>query len=99
MKIRKRQGYYEVFCSWWPLPGFTAITLYPFIFYKGIPSLKIQAHELVHIRQVKAMGCVRFYLTYLLYWIRYGYADIPFEVEAYTDRRVLEASSTEKVKL
>jgi len=39
-------------------------------------------HELVHVAQIKRMGMVKFYLTYLAQWLRYGYHDMPLEREA-----------------
>lgn len=59
-----------------------AITIAPFIFYNGVMSEELKRHELVHIEQVKRLGWIRFYLTYLWYIARYGYKNNPFEVEA-----------------
>jgi hypothetical protein len=39
-------------------------------------------HELCHVEQVKRLGSVKFFVLYLLYSIRYGYVNNPFEVEA-----------------
>lgn len=43
---------------------------------------QLYRHELEHCYQVKRLGILRFYATYLWYQIRYGYKKNPFEVEA-----------------
>lgn len=40
-------------------------------------------HELVHIRQIDRDGPVVFAVKYLYWLARYGYANNPYEVEAY----------------
>ncbi len=42
----------------------------------------ILAHELEHREQMKRLGLLRFYVTYLRQWRRYGYRNMPLEVEA-----------------
>lgn len=76
------------------LLGIRAITLYPLILFAGSQnqvSEKLYRHELEHIYQVKRLGIVRFYFSYLqsylkLRWNGKGhqlaYWEIPFEVEA-----------------
>lgn len=63
------------------------ITLYPFIFIRFSESDErtpiLLKHELIHIEQIYRMGVIKFYLTYIWYWLRYGYRDNPYEVEAY----------------
>jgi len=82
MKIR------EVICRRWFLGKHTkAITLYPFIFFNGWPTPTIRSHEQVHVDQIRRMGVVRFYLTYLWYTIRFGYRNNPLETEAYKKQR------------
>jgi len=39
-------------------------------------------HELEHCYQVKRMGRIKFYATYLWLWIKGGYDSHPYEVEA-----------------
>jgi hypothetical protein len=39
-------------------------------------------HELCHVKQVRSLGAVKFTLKYILYSIRFGYINNPFEVEA-----------------
>lgn len=72
-----------------------AITLYPFIlttFKQGQTPKWIINHELIHVGQIRHVGVVRFYLSYLCYYfaglIRFGnhrqaYHQIPWEIEAF----------------
>jgi hypothetical protein len=69
--------------KWFPFPGFSAITIWPFIFYKGEISESILNHELIHARQQKELLLVGFYLVYLVEWVFKGYDRISFEKEAY----------------
>lgn len=53
--------------------GIKAITLYPFIFYaKGKRTPCVEAHEAVHVQQIREMGFLRFYLTYIMLSFKYG---------------------------
>ena len=89
MKIR------QVFGSRLVPPGADAITLYPFIFYRHKhPPKKIIDHEWVHIRQIEETGWVRFYVSYLLYYLANriagfdhynSYFSIPYETEAFLE--------------
>jgi hypothetical protein len=66
------------------LPGnFKGMTIAPFILYRGVLTESLKRHELVHIEQVKRHGWIKFYFLYLVYSIRYGYRNNPFEIEAY----------------
>jgi hypothetical protein len=76
-----------------PPRGFYAITLFPFIFYRG-RGLSVSAlrHETVHLWQQAALLVLPFYVLYLVFWIvgllRYrnghrAYREIPFERSAY----------------
>ncbi len=77
MKLR------EVICKRWLLnKDVNAITLYPFIFYNGIPTVEVRRHELVHVIQIERIGWLKFYALYLWYSIRKGYWHNPFEEEA-----------------
>lgn len=40
------------------------------------------AHELVHVAQIKRLGAVRFAVVYLYQLARYGYWNMPLEIEA-----------------
>lgn len=78
MKLR------EIICKRWLLAkNVQAITIYPFIFYHGIPTPEVRRHELVHVNQVLKLGWFKFYSKYLWEWIRKGYKNISFEKEAY----------------
>lgn len=50
----------------------------------------LRAHELVHIEQIERCGPIRFGLLYLVYLVRHGYRENPFEEEARGSRRVPE---------
>lgn len=72
------------------------ITLYPFVFYIGVPTDDVRVHEMVHVWQIKNIGVFRFYSDYLWqylrYWIKYGdqylaYRAISYELEAYDIQR------------
>ena len=60
-----------------------ASVIYPFIFTKDKNNKVLMAHEMVHVEQIKRLGWLRFYATYLYYQIRYGSDKNPFEIEAY----------------
>ena len=68
------------------------ITLYPFIFYIGVPREDVRVHEMTHVQQIERVGWVRFYLSYLAYYLAgriagkkqmQAYYEIPYEVDAY----------------
>ena len=70
--------------------GVRAITLWPFIFYKGSLTSDIVQHEMIHLRQQKELLVIGFYVLYLLEWFvklfifgKYAYWHISFEEEAY----------------
>lgn len=70
-----------------------AITLWPFIFFGAkSPGAKLIVHEMKHIHQIGKVGVVRFYVSYLLFYVAYrvqgkdhdsAYRYIPYEKEAY----------------
>lgn len=77
-----------------PFKGFTAITLFPFIFareeYEPL-GMRTIIHENIHLRQQKEMLIVFFYLWYGIEWIvrliqykdsHETYRNISFEREA-----------------
>ena len=73
----------------------TAITLWPFVFYRNRVAMKdelIWRHELIHLRQQLELLVIPFYVVYVLeyfYWRiklanhRAAYRSISFEKEAY----------------
>lgn len=70
----------------------SAITIYPFIFYAGkAPAPWLVKHELCHIDQVRKVGWISFYLSYVLFYFAnrlsgmnkwQAYRQIPYEIEA-----------------
>lgn len=45
-------------------------------------SRRLLAHELVHVEQLRRMGLLRFWWTYLVLLIRCGYREHPMEFDA-----------------
>lgn len=71
---------------WWFrfFPG-GGVVLWPYVLFKRSEeevSDKLFAHEMVHVQQIRTEGAFIFYLKYLLFTIRYGYWNNPYEVEA-----------------
>lgn len=76
-----------------PPKGFTAITLFPFVFYNSDTlSDRNLRHETIHLWQQAFSLVLPFYLLYLVFWVtgllRYrdtnkAYRMIPFEKSAY----------------
>ena len=80
MKIRPKYHVWFLRRSW-----INGITIYPFIFFKQkkfFVSDRLFRHELEHIYQVKREGWFKFYIKYLYYQYKFGYKQIPYEVEA-----------------
>lgn len=46
------------------------------------PSLRLLAHELVHVEQLERMGVLRYWTTYLVLLLRCGYREHPMELDA-----------------
>ena len=64
--------------------GFGGVTL-PWAIYilpERMDDTELRRHEIVHWEQKRRMGTVKFYFLYLVYWLRYGYKNHPFEIEA-----------------
>jgi len=84
----------EIFCSRLARKlGVSAITLYPFIFYAYLPSADIRYHELIHVRQIKRIGLLKFYSRYIFEYCKNrilkfnhfnSYLQVSFEIEAYS---------------
>lgn len=76
-----------------PPRGYSAITLFPFVFHNGDAlTARVLRHETVHLYQQLYLLVVPFYVLYLLFWLigllRYrnhdrAYRNIPFERSAY----------------
>jgi hypothetical protein len=67
--------------AWWPLDG---ITIGKHIFLKNVQDKLIIEHELVHVRQMKEVGVVRYLFLYLLI-LPFGWNPwrLRWEAEAY----------------
>lgn len=75
------------------LLGVGAIIIYPFIFYEDAePNPRIVRHEMCHAAQVERRGWIRFYVSYLLFYLASramgldhfaSYTSIPYEIEAF----------------
>lgn len=70
-----------------PFKGYSAMMLFGYIFArtgcKPLSKVTIN-HESIHDAQAKdCHGYLLYYLKYLAYWIKYGYINNPFEIEAY----------------
>ena len=85
-------------CKWLVPKGYSAITLYPFIFLRerANSNSPLLNHEKIHLRQQKELLVIFFYLWYLLDFLwKYAkyrnwnkaYRNIIFEREAYTNER------------
>ena len=87
MKIRRKYN------NWIPkILKVGAITLYPFILYKRSKTdlkqtpdyLKtIFKHEYIHIEQVRRLGWLKFYLSYINENRKTGYKQNKYELEAW----------------
>lgn len=69
-----------------------AITLYPFIIFRGEPDEQTLNHERIHIQQQAECLIIGFYMLYVGFWLwrliltrntQQAYYEIPFEKEAY----------------
>jgi hypothetical protein len=47
------------------------------------PSQEMLDHEAVHFEQMDRDGTFTFVVKYLYYWVRFGYDNNPYEIEAY----------------
>ena len=80
MKIRPVYNFILLRKSW-----IGGITIYPFIFFKRKKEEVTDTlfrHELQHIYQVRELGWLSFYLSYLWENIRHGYKGNRFELAA-----------------
>ena len=88
-----------------PFGKYIGITLYPYIFlkkkvknyHKQQQNILIN-HEKIHFAQQSELikkynifiGLIIFYSLYIYWWIKYGYKQIPFEKEAYSNQENLK---------
>jgi hypothetical protein len=47
-----------------------------------VVTRRLLAHELVHVEQLRRMGILRFWWTYLILLLRHGYREHPMELDA-----------------
>jgi hypothetical protein len=68
-----------------PVSGFLAMAIWPFIFTRSDKKIsdKTINHEKIHFKQQKEMLLIFFYIAYFIFWLIYGYKNMPFEKEAY----------------
>lgn len=101
-------------CFHHPLPRLLkveAIVLYPFILFsrpREQISISILHHEMIHIRQIRTQGPLKFYFSYLLEYaqnlVRYrnhskAYFFISFEKEAYENQERFVFTEKEKTEI
>lgn len=66
-------------------PGTLGVTIWPFIFIwppEMAKRKKLVAHERVHLVQWRRYWIVGFPFVYVYQFLRYGYKNMPLEVEA-----------------
>lgn len=103
MKVRCRYSH------WLPKKvGAEAITLYPYVLFgsdrqTSCAQYAVQ-HEFVHVRQVRKLGWLRFYASYVLQFLlgllktrsaSQAYIGVSFEREAYTQERFIVLTPAE----
>ncbi len=76
--------------------GINGIVLWPFVLYADKePDTVVQNHEAIHLAQIKRVGVMRFYASYLHEYAlgriagkthNDAYLDISFEQEAYNNQ-------------
>jgi hypothetical protein len=62
------------------------IALFPFIIVRKKTDDIIINHEKIHIQQQLELGVIPFYIIYLIWHLKYGYINNPFEVEAFNNQ-------------
>ena len=91
MKLRHKPWLFKYI-----LRGYAAITIYPYVFTKEKhPSNTLVNHERIHCDQMKRDGVIKFYIIYLLQYLRFrirgkghwdSYFSISYEREAYDNQ-------------
>lgn len=60
-----------------------AIVLYPLVIYRNQEAVNnFRQHELVHVDQVRRLGWIRFYVSYIIEHYKNGYSGNKYELEA-----------------
>jgi hypothetical protein len=88
-----------------------AITLYPFVLVAHskaeVPRYLVE-HEFVHVRQVRALGWWRFYVSYVWEYLGHliwfgsrakAYRAVSFEIEAYEKERTVTLTAEERAEV
>jgi hypothetical protein len=99
--IKIKANFIQVTEKWLWLWRFNGITIIPWVFMFGqrihksaYKFAKFSNHEKIHVRQVedemnkyksKIIGWIVWYTKYLTEWIKYGYRNNIYEVEAYAN--------------
>ena len=80
--VKTATGLIKLYMSLMGYKGWTSFwdTIYMYPGYENNEALI--KHEMVHIEQIKREGRIKFFFKYTYYWIRYGYKNNPYEVEA-----------------
>jgi hypothetical protein len=74
-----------VFLAGCNVPGTVGVTIWPFIFIhpaKYAEDIKVVLHETCHLEQYKRYFIIGFPIVYGYQYLKYGYWDMPLEVEA-----------------
>ena len=93
----------RVYCGWFPQKGFTAFTIFPFVFIRkdrwAYYTLTTERHEMTHALQQLEMLWLFFFILYGLEWVlklpfckfntTRAYYSISFEQEAYDHQEEL----------
>jgi hypothetical protein len=79
-------SFYRGFFDFFTRGKFTAITVSKntawYLTFDALDNKGLHAHEEVHMDQYERHGWLGFVTRYVLYSIRYGYRNNPFEIEA-----------------
>lgn len=106
MKVRLR---YEHFIP--RTLGVRGIVLYPWVLFseprEKVPT-RVVRHEFVHVRQVREIGVARFYVAYLVEYVKHlvrfrnhdrAYFAIRFEAEAYQLESTIQLTHSELAEI
>jgi hypothetical protein len=109
MRLRIFYGQHWLKSKWLPeCLRAEAFVLYPLVVFekaKGKVPRADLVHEMIHVRQIRRLGYIRFSLLYewhyLLGLIRYrdddkAYRSVPFEIEAYKKQRYVKLTKEER---
>ncbi|MFW6225765.1 MAG: hypothetical protein ACOC3V_02245 [bacterium] len=97
-KIKKKNFFVRLITG----KNITGITLAPFGIYLredvyDRQDKKTINHEKIHWQQQLELLIIPFYIFYIIFWIFYGYRNMPFEREAYEHDRDFEYLKNRKM--